>query len=121
MERAPASHESDGLRDIARWLTTPAASGVYLSAVDLRRVGEAAGITGLPVNRRFAVEQLFRAAALEDDLDTLFDVLVSEVRAHQSAYAECDATALDPWIRKAEATITRLLQMRGEWQAGSPG
>lgn len=88
--------------------------GLYLSTRDLHRVGDSAGITGLPVNRRFAIEQLFRSAAIDDQLDGLFDALAGEVSGHILAYRECDSPVMDGWIRRATETAERLEQMRLE-------
>ena len=106
--------ESYGLRDIARWLTTPAACGLYLTMRDLERIGQSAGISGLPRNRRFAVEQLFRSAALEEDLSSMFDALTAEATRQREAYLACDSPALDTWELRAAETIRRLDELRRE-------
>jgi hypothetical protein len=110
--------ESDerSLRDVAAWLTTPAACGLFLSAFDLKRIGQAAGIGVTPLNRRFAVEQLFRSAAINDAPDPLFTALLAEVTAHREAYAACDSAHLQPWIELAGETLTALAEMRETWR-----
>lgn len=114
MNQGHSQESGDGLRDVARWLTTPARCGLYLSSRDLHRVGESAGITGLPMNRRFAVEQLFRSAAIDEQLDRLFDALAGEVSAHILAYQECDSPVMDAWIAQATETSKQLERMRLE-------
>jgi putative dimethyl sulfoxide reductase chaperone len=104
--------QEPGLRDIARWLTTPAHSGVYLSLRDLERIGHRVGVAGLPRNRRFAIEQLFRSAAVDDNLDDLLRVLRSEISAHVDAYRDCDHETLQPWIDRALLSLNRLDEMQ---------
>lgn len=104
--------DSDSLRDIATWLTVPASAGIFLSARDFQRIGVDLGIGGTPANRRFAVEQLFRAAAIEDRLPALFDALISEIEAHRASYRDCDSRALDWWDTRASETVHRLSVMR---------
>lgn len=105
------------LRDVAAWLTTPAACGVFLSAFDLKRVGQAAGIGVTPSNRRFAVEQLFRSAAIDDTPGPLFAALVAEVTAHLEAYQACDSVHMQPWIERAGETLTALAEMLESWRS----
>jgi len=100
-----------GLRDIAGWLTTPAMCGVYLSAVDLQRVSDSARLGRLPQNRRFAVEQLFRSAAIDGCLPELFDGLQAELLAHKQAYLDSDAPYLSRWIIAVDASLDRLNTM----------
>jgi hypothetical protein len=111
-DRVPEFNDPAGLRDIAGWLTTPALSGVYLSAADLQRVGDSAGLGRLPQNRRFAVEQLFRSAAIDGRLPELFDGLQTELVAHKQAYLDCDTPYLNRWIIAVEASLERLNTMR---------
>lgn len=106
-----------GLRDIARWLTTPSQSGVYFSLDDLDRIGNQVGIQGLPRNRRFAVEQLFRSSALDDRLEDLLDVLDGELAVHIERYRECDHEALAPWIALAGSALLRVDEMRHDLPA----
>jgi hypothetical protein len=111
-EHVPEFDDTDGLRDIARWLTTPSQSGVYLSAVDLQRVGDRAGLGRLPQNRRFAVEQLFRSAAIDGRLQELFYALHTELRSHRKAYVDCDSASLVEWVLAVDASLERLNDMR---------
>ena len=104
------------LRDIAAWLTTPASCGVFLSAFDLKRIGQLIGIGVTPLNRRFAVEQLFRSAAIEATPDPLFAALIAEVEAQRAAYERCDSAHLQPWIDLAGVTLTTLEEMQETWQ-----
>lgn len=104
--------QQEGLRDISRWLTTPAACGLYLSGRDLERIGQESGIQGLPRSRRQAVEHLFRTAALDDNVDTLLETLLRETRDHIEAYGECGHPALDNWESTAGATLVRLEEMK---------
>ena len=111
-ERVPEFDDPAGLRDIARWLTTPSRSGVYLSAIDLQRVGDKAGLGRLPQNRRFAVEQLFRSAAIDGRLPELFSALETELRSHQQAYTDCDAVWFTEWMQAVDSSLERLNDMR---------
>jgi hypothetical protein len=111
-DRVPEFDDPAGLRDIARWLTTPAQSGVYLSAVDLQRVGDRAGFGRLPLNRRFAVEQLFRSAAIDGRLPELFDALQVELLSHRQGYIDCDASWLMNWTSAVDESLERLNAMR---------
>lgn len=104
------------LRDIAAWLTTPASCGVFLSAFDLKRISQSIGIGVTPLNRRFAVEQLFRSAAIDNTPGPLFAALMAEVSAHREAYEECDSPHLQPWIDLAGATLNTLEEMRETWR-----
>ena len=112
---SPAMDERS-LRDIAAWLTTPASCGVFLSAFDLKRVSQSIGIGVTPLNRRFAVEQLFRSAAIEATPDPLFAALIAEVAAQQAAYARCDSAHLQLWIDLASMTLTTLEEMQETWR-----
>ena len=104
--------QQEGLRDIARWLTTPAACGLYLSARDLERIGLRAGVRGLPRSRRQAVEQLFRTAALDDRVGDLLETLMHEVGEHIASYEESAHPAMDAWGLAASATRERLGEMK---------
>lgn len=108
---SPPSDERS-LRDVAAWLTTPAQCGVFLSPHDLRRIGAAIDIHVTPLNRGFAVEQLFRSAAIEGTLDTLLAALLSEVQAQQAAYQDFDVGEMQPWIERAGQTMAALVEMR---------
>lgn len=101
-----------GLRDVARWLTTPAACGVYLSVRDLQRVGAGVGIEGVPSSRRLAVEHLFRVAALDENVAGVIDALVVEISEHIASYDACDSPSLDRWVSMASASLDRLAEMR---------
>jgi hypothetical protein len=109
----------ESLKDVVRWLTTPAACGVFLSARDLERIGREMEIAGLPANRRFAVEQLFRAASIDGRVGPLFGLLIAEVDAHVRSYQECDSPVLDDWISRAEHASRRLADMRSAWVSES--
>lgn len=111
-------HISDerSLRDIAAWLTIPASCGVFLSASDLKRVGQSIGIGVTPLNRRFAVEQLFRSAAIEATPDPLFAALITEVAAQRAAYERCDSAHLQRWIDLAGMTLITLEEMQETWR-----
>ena len=111
-------HESGrSLRDVAAWLTTPSACGVFLSTFDLVRIAHSIGTSVTPLNRRFAVEQLFRSAAIADAPDPLFAALIAEVTAHRNAYASCDSEHLRPWSELAGATLLTLGEMHETWQS----
>lgn len=109
------STDERSLRDIAAWLTTPSSCGVFLSAADLRRIGQRVGIGVTPLNRRFAVEQLFRSAAIEDSADPLVTAFIEEILNHTAAYEACNSVHLDPWIDRCHDTVTTLQGMREEW------
>lgn len=104
------------LRDIAVWLTTPASCGVFLSAFDLKRVSQSIGIGVTPLNRRFAVEQLFRSAAIEATPDPLFAALIAAVAAQRAAYERCNSAHLQLWIDLAGVTLTTLGEMQETWR-----
>jgi hypothetical protein len=99
-----------------RWLTTPAQCGVFLSIADLVRVGEGIGIRIMPMSRSAAVEQLFRTAALDDNVDNLFEVLIREIEAHRTSYTEIDSRVMQPWIEHADATVMKLRKLQGIWR-----
>jgi hypothetical protein len=109
-----AGVEGPGLRDVSRWLTTPAQCGVYFSMRDLEQIGRTVGITGLPRNRRFAVEQLFRSAAVDGVVEDMLISLEHAVSVHISSYRSCDSPALENWIARAKETELRLESMRHE-------
>ena len=112
MDTQPTPADERSLRDVAAWLTTPAQCGVFLSAHDLRRIGSSIGIHVTPLNRRFAVEQLFRSAAIDQTLNVLLTALIAEVRAQISAYELCDIAQLQPWVERAGQTVVELQEMR---------
>lgn len=103
---------AESLRSIARWLSTPALSGLYLSSRDLERIGGEIGVHGLPRARRHAIEQLFRSAAVDGQVEALLERLEREAGEHIAAYRECDTPALTPWEHRAAVTVTRLAEMR---------
>lgn len=109
--------QPDSLREIVRHLTVPAQSGVYLSLRDLEQVGQAAGLAIFAHSRRMAIEQLFRAAALDDRLEALFAALISEVEAQREAYQRTAPELLASWDARAGRTVEllqRLSRQAGE-------
>lgn len=104
------------LRDLIRWLTTPAQSGVYLSTVDLERIGRELGVRIAPMGRAAAVEQLFRTAALDDTVDDLFTALSEEIAAHRERYIACNSAALQPWIDRTAESLQTIDQLQQTWR-----
>ncbi len=91
-----------GLKDIARYLTTPAWSGLYLSRAGIGRLGRAEHLPRGFGARAQMLANLLRAAADYDRLDPLLAQLQEIVQAWQSFYktlAERDVPGLDRMIK----------------------
>jgi hypothetical protein len=93
------------VREIVRWLATPAASGFYLSADDLARIGRGSGIAVAPFSRTGAIEQLLRGSALDGRLDDMLAALRQEMQAQLEGYRAQQIPELDGWIERGEATL----------------
>lgn len=106
--------QPDSLREIIRFLTVPALSGVYLTVPDLQRVGQAAGLQVFAHSRRMAIEQLFRAAALDNKVGELIEALISEVEAQRASYRRESLDVLEDWGSRAGRTVELLQRMSAQ-------
>lgn len=103
--------QPDSLREIVRHLTVPARAGVFLTLRDLERVGAEAGVRVAAHSRRMAIEQMFRAAALDDRLDALLEALKYEVDSQRTAYHQRVPALSGDWEVRAGETIELLERM----------
>jgi TorA maturation chaperone TorD len=114
----PTEPEDDGLREITRWLSTPALSGWALSKHTLRRLAKSFGVSVGMVDRDRMLEQVFEASALDNRISELLDALLEEWQcwrlAQESWRRELCAWAytLDPWETRLQHTHATLLRMR---------
>ena len=104
------------LRDLIRWLTTPAKCGLYMSISDFGRIGRELGFRVAPMSRYAAAEQLFRTAALDDQVDDLFAAVRHEFESHIRAYREVGSPTTEPWIERAEQALTTWDQIWAVWR-----
>ena len=106
------------LRQLVGWLTTPARCGVYLSVADIARIGAPLSVSIAPISRRAAVEQLFRAAAIDERVPELFAALADEFAAQRDAYLACDSPHLEPWVARSAEGRATIQALAESWQAG---
>lgn len=107
--------EKTGLRQIARYLSTPSHSGIYLSR---KAIGARARDLGLPHGfggREQMLENLFRAAVQYDSLRPLLGALDNVVLRWQDAYQQVFVDDLhrfvQPWLARVAATHALLHEM----------
>ena len=109
------------LRDLIRWLTTPARCGLYMSISDFGRIGRELGFRISPMSRYAAAEQLFRTAALDDRVDDLFAALRREFEAHLRSYRQIGSPTSQPWIERAEQALVTWDEIWTVWrEEGEP-
>lgn len=108
--------EKTGLRRIARYLSTPSHSGIYLSR---KAIGATARNLGLPRGfggREQMLENLFRAAVQYDSLRPLLGTLDDNVLRWQDAYQQVFVADLQgyvqPWLARVTATHALLHEMQ---------
>lgn len=76
------------LRDMVRFLLTPARAGLILSRDDLARIGAELGFSLPALDRRIMLEQLFQSAGPAGQLSGLLRLLDAEASAWQAVYRE---------------------------------
>lgn len=110
--------EEESVGAIARWLCTPAYSGLYLSKHDLRRLAAMFSIGVGIVGREQMLEQVFAASGLDARTGLLLDALDAEHAASLDAYTSWTnsvdgwSVALEPWHRRLTATHSLLGRLR---------
>jgi putative dimethyl sulfoxide reductase chaperone len=110
--------EDDSLREVARWLCTPALSGWFLSRHALRQLARPFGVAIGFVDREGMLEQVFEASALDHRTGELLDALLAEWHGWQAALLTWRrelgawAGALDHWNARLQRTHTTLDGMR---------
>src|SRR5215210_3126420 len=113
------------LRDVIRRLLTPARAGLYLGRDDLSRLGSALGFPLPALDRRIMLEHLFMAAGPAGLLPRLFELLIAEVDAWVSSYAEWEqayphsSEIWAAWRGRAEALRAELTTLAAEAQAAA--
>ena len=93
------------IRQLVRWISTPARSGFFLSSADLERVGEELGLRVAPYGRSAGIEQFLRGAALDDRLGEALALLGQEIEAQLEEYRALNIPEMQPWILRAAATL----------------
>jgi TorA maturation chaperone TorD len=117
-DEEPTEPEDESLREITRWLSTPALSGWALSKHILRRLAKSFGVPVGMVERDRMLEQVFEASALDKRTGELLDALVEEWRCWHRALEIWQrelgdwAYTLDPWKARLQRTHATLLRMR---------
>lgn len=101
-----------GISDIARWLSTPAASGLFLGKHVLERLGRTVDVPRGFGGRGLMLGNLLRSASRFEALDSVVDGLAAEVDAQRSQLPAGGIGA--PWHRKLDATQTVLDRLRHE-------
>lgn len=92
----PPDPEDDSLRSLARWLSTPAWSGWFLTKAYLRQLAALFGTPlGMP-EREQMLEQVFEASALDERTALLLDALLAEQKRWMQALKGWQA-ALGDW------------------------
>jgi TorA maturation chaperone TorD len=122
-DEEPTEPEDESLREITRWLSTPALSGWALSKHILRRLAKSFGVSVGMVERDRMLEQVFEASALDKRTGELLDALVEEWRCWHRALdiwrRELGdwAYTLAPWESRLRRTHVILLRMRSSLSA----
>ena len=116
------------LRDLVDFLMTPARAGVFITRADLRTLARAHATPAGFGDRRQTLLNLFRSAAVYDQLPALLTDVQALVLRWQTHYAtapcadEADAYALlsAPWLPRVEQTLDLLTQMAALVQTATP-
>lgn len=121
---APVGPEEMSLREIARWLTTPAWSGWFLSKHALRQLARPFGVATGRVDRAAALEQVFEASGLDSRTGELLTDLANELAEWEASLHVWQANlnswahTLAPWKASLRATRDVLDQMRHALEQG---
>lgn len=109
------SDDKTGLKQIARFLSTPGRSGIYLSRAAISHMARDLGIPRGFGGREQMLENLFRAAVQYDSLHALLgaldDVALRWQRAYRDAYVVELHPFVQPWQDRAVATRALLKEM----------
>lgn len=114
----PPAPEDSGLRELSRWLTTPAFSGWFLSKRALRRMAQPFGVGVGMVDRAQALEQVFEASGLDGRTSALLATFQEELAGWAAALAAWReqlglwAELLAPWAARLNRTRALLDEMR---------
>lgn len=114
----PAEPADESLREITRWLATPALSGWALSKHTLRRLARSFGVSVGIVERDRMLEQVFEASALDNRTGELLDALLEEWQRWYEALETWRralgawAYTLSQWESRLQRTRATLLGMR---------
>jgi TorA maturation chaperone TorD len=118
-DEAPTAPEDDSLRAIARWLSTPAWSGWFLSRHDLRALAAPFGAPTGIVERERMLEQVFEASALDERTPELLEALLALLAGWRTASEEWRIAlppawsgVLAPWHSGLDHTHALLSSMR---------
>ncbi|MFW6097472.1 MAG: TorD/DmsD family molecular chaperone [Chloroflexota bacterium] len=107
--------EKTGLRQIARFLSAPTLSGIYLSRDTISAMARDVGVPRGFGGRQQMLENLFRAAVQYDSLDALLHALNVVVLRWQRAYRDAFVADLypfmQPWQARTSATRALLEEM----------
>jgi putative dimethyl sulfoxide reductase chaperone len=101
---------STDIRAVARWLSTPAASGLFLGRHVLERLGRTSDVPRGFGGRQLMLGNLLRAAARFDALENVLDGLTAEVAAWRQELPEGGVGA--PWQRRLDQTTVVLQRLR---------
>lgn len=103
--------ENTGLRQIARFLSAPSLSGVYLSRDTISAMARDVGVPRGFGGRQQMLENLFRAAVQYDSLDALLHALNDVILRWQHAYRNAFVADLHPFVQpwQARTFATRAL------------
>jgi TorA maturation chaperone TorD len=118
--------ETTGLKDIGRFLLTPAYSGVYLSRSDIERLARRRDLPRGFGPRDQMLNNLLHAAARFDALDALLADLLALLDRWDLAYAAWEESApslrpfLAPWRARLTTTRALLHEMLDRVQTISP-
>ncbi len=108
------------LDELAKWLATPAKSGIYLSRSDLvvlARLSE--GSFRFSERHRMLADVLRSSQSLEE-LSQVLERLLAFCRLHRDAYSALaetyprSAPIFRPWLTRLEKTTQRLLDVQAE-------
>ncbi len=105
---------------ILKLLTVPAKSGIYISRIDIQKMGRAFQVE-IPVKeRREMLKDLFHYAKQMDKTTDLIQTLIDYVNYRIDQYKEIEANfpkskkITDKWVKLAERTKTILENMKKE-------
>jgi hypothetical protein len=108
--------QQTGIRELARYLTTPAVCGIYLSRDTLGNIAQHLQLPRGFGSRQQLLENLFHAAAQYDAtadlLGALYDIATSWAQEFEDALVESLNGFSDPWQAQAATTCRLLEDMR---------
>lgn len=112
--------EESEFERIVKLLTIPAKSGIYLSKIDIKRIGYTIGVDVPVRERREMLKDIFYYSKQMNAMETFLDNLKKFVEDKIYQYRELSesfpktANIIQEWINKAENLIRLIERMKNE-------